>query len=46
MSLFADHNDAWNAWVDQKSPPVRACLHSPTLWRPGLLVEIMVTAVL
>ena len=44
MSDFADHNDAWNEWVDQDSPPVRACLHSPQLWRPGLRVEIMVTA--
>jgi enamine deaminase RidA (YjgF/YER057c/UK114 family) len=46
MSLFADHNEAWNAWVDPKSPPVRACLHSPALWRPGMLVEIMTTAAL
>jgi len=44
MSLFATHNEAWNAWVDAKSPPVRACLHSPQLWAPGLIVEIMVTA--
>jgi enamine deaminase RidA (YjgF/YER057c/UK114 family) len=46
MSLFADHNEAWNAWVDTKNPPVRACLHSPSLWRPGMLVEIMATAAL
>jgi enamine deaminase RidA (YjgF/YER057c/UK114 family) len=44
MNLFAAHNDAWNEWVDPKSPPVRACLLSPQLWRPGLLVEIMATA--
>jgi enamine deaminase RidA (YjgF/YER057c/UK114 family) len=44
MAHFADHNAAWNAWVDPKNPPVRACLHSPSLWQPGLLVEIMVTA--
>jgi len=44
MDDFANHNDAWNEWVDQNSPPVRACLHSPRLWRPGLRVEIMVTA--
>ncbi len=31
MALFADHNEAWNAWVDPKNPPVRACLHSPAL---------------
>jgi enamine deaminase RidA (YjgF/YER057c/UK114 family) len=44
MDDFADHNDAWNEWVDQEHPPVRACLQSPRLWGPGLLVEIMVTA--
>ncbi|HKU97312.1 MAG TPA: RidA family protein [Vineibacter sp.] len=44
MSLFAAHNDAWNTWVDAKNPPARACLLSPQLWRPGMLVEIMVTA--
>jgi enamine deaminase RidA (YjgF/YER057c/UK114 family) len=44
MRLFADHNDAWNEWVDPKNPPARACLLSPQLWRPGMLVEIMVTA--
>jgi len=44
MNDFADHNDAWNEWVDKDNPPVRACLQSPGLWRPGLRVEIMVTA--
>ena len=44
MAHFADHNAVWNAWVDPKNPPVRACLQSPQLWRPGLLVEIMATA--
>jgi enamine deaminase RidA (YjgF/YER057c/UK114 family) len=44
MGLFADHNAVWNAWVDGKNPPVRMCVHSPQLWRPGLLVEIMATA--
>jgi enamine deaminase RidA (YjgF/YER057c/UK114 family) len=44
MSHFAAHNDAWNEWIDPKNPPARACLVSPQLWRPGLLVEIMVTA--
>jgi enamine deaminase RidA (YjgF/YER057c/UK114 family) len=32
---FADHNDAWNAWVDREHPPVRACVQSPRLWAPG-----------
>ena len=44
MALMAAHNNAWNEWVDPDHPPVRACVHSPTLWRPGLLVEIKVTA--
>ncbi len=44
MRLFADHNEAWNEWVDSKNPPARACLVSPQLWQPGMLVEIMVTA--
>ena len=46
MALFADHNAVWNAWVDRNNPPVRACVQSPQLWRPGMLVEIMVTAAL
>jgi enamine deaminase RidA (YjgF/YER057c/UK114 family) len=44
MSLFSAHNEAWNAWVDPENAPVRACLQSPRLWYPGMLVEIMVTA--
>ena len=44
MDDFAAHNDAWNEWVDQDHPPVRACLQSPRLVLPGLRVEIMVTA--
>jgi len=43
MRLFEDHNSAWNAWVDHRNPPVRACVRAD-LWRPGMLVEIMVTA--
>jgi enamine deaminase RidA (YjgF/YER057c/UK114 family) len=44
MSLFAEHNDAWNEWVDPENPPVRACLPASRLFKPGLMVEIMVTA--
>jgi enamine deaminase RidA (YjgF/YER057c/UK114 family) len=44
MKNFAAHNDAWNEWVDPDHAPVRACLVSPQLVLPGLLVEIMVTA--
>ncbi len=43
MRLFAEHNAVWNAWVDRESPPVRACV-AAELWKPGILVESMVTA--
>lgn len=43
MRLFEDHNAVWNEWVDQANPPVRACVGA-ALWRPNMLVEIMVTA--
>ena len=43
MKHFADHNAAWNEWVDAQNPPVRACVEAG-LWKPGMLVEIMVTA--
>jgi enamine deaminase RidA (YjgF/YER057c/UK114 family) len=44
MENFARHNDAWNEWVDADNRPARACLVSPQLWRPNLLVEIMAVA--
>jgi enamine deaminase RidA (YjgF/YER057c/UK114 family) len=43
MRLFEEHNAAWNEWVDATNPPVRACVGA-ALWRPGMLVEVMVTA--
>lgn len=43
MRHFAAHNAAWNEWVDREHPPARACVRAD-LVRPGLLVEIMVTA--
>jgi enamine deaminase RidA (YjgF/YER057c/UK114 family) len=43
MALFEEHNSVWNEWVDRKNPPVRACVGAE-LWRPNMLVEIMVTA--
>lgn len=43
MSHFMAMNSAWNAWVDRKNPPVRACVQA-ALYRPEVLVEIMVTA--
>lgn len=45
MRQFEDHNAVWNAWVDPGNPPVRACL-TTQFWRPGMLVEVMVTAAL
>ena len=44
MKNFAAHNSAWNEWVDLDNAPVRACVVSPQLVLPDLLVEIMVTA--
>ena len=26
MGMFADMNSVWNAWVDPKNPPQRACI--------------------
>jgi enamine deaminase RidA (YjgF/YER057c/UK114 family) len=43
MRLFEAHNSVWNEWVDPENPPVRACVQAD-LWRPNMLVEIMVTA--
>ena len=43
MADFAAHNSVWNEWVDPANAPVRACVGA-TLFRPGLLVEIMVVA--
>jgi enamine deaminase RidA (YjgF/YER057c/UK114 family) len=43
MRLFDDHNEVWNEWVDPQNPPVRAYVRAE-LWRPNMLVEIMVTA--
>lgn len=40
---FEDHNSVWNDWVDRQSAPVRFCVQA-SLWRPNILVEIMVTA--
>ena len=40
---FEEHNSVWNDWVDRQNPPVRACVQA-SLWRPNILVEIMVTA--
>jgi len=36
-------NEAWNAWIDPKNPPTRACV-AVELGSPSTLVEIVVTA--
>jgi enamine deaminase RidA (YjgF/YER057c/UK114 family) len=43
MALFAEMNSVWNAWVDPRNPPARACVRAE-MARPEVLVEIMVTA--
>jgi enamine deaminase RidA (YjgF/YER057c/UK114 family) len=43
MTLFTHHNAAWSERVDAQNPPARACVGAE-LWRPGMLVELMVTA--
>jgi enamine deaminase RidA (YjgF/YER057c/UK114 family) len=43
MKHFTTMNAVWNAWVDPRNPPVRACVRAD-LYRPEVLVEIMVTA--
>ena len=44
MRLFEVHNaTVCNGWVDRQNPPVGACVRAD-LVRPGMLVEIMVTA--
>lgn len=36
-------NEAWNAWIDPKNPPTRACV-AVELGTPQTLVEIVVNA--
>jgi enamine deaminase RidA (YjgF/YER057c/UK114 family) len=40
---FSGMNEVWNAWVDQKNKPTRACVEG-CLARPALRIEIQVTA--
>ena len=44
MKDFQAMNSVWNAWVDPKNPPARACVNAEMAF-PDILVEIMVTAV-
>ena len=43
MRYFAEMNSVWDAWVDQDSPPVRAC-GACALASPDMKVEVMITA--
>lgn len=45
MRHFAEMNEVWDAWVDQDSPPVRAC-GACDLGSPDMKVEIIITAAL
>lgn len=45
MRHFQAMNEVWNGWVDPANQPARACVEA-NLARPGLLVEVMVTAAL
>lgn len=42
MNLYEDFNTVWNAWIDAKNPPARACVRADLI--RNCLVEIMVTA--
>ena len=44
VAQFADLNRAWNAWVDPRMPPARACVQAVPA-QAGALVEMSVTAV-
>jgi enamine deaminase RidA (YjgF/YER057c/UK114 family) len=43
MRHFAEMNSVWDEWVDQASPPARACA-ACDLGHPDLKVEVIVTA--
>ncbi|WP_299921623.1 RidA family protein [uncultured Pelagimonas sp.] len=43
MALFGEMNAVWDAWIDPKNPPARACVEAK-LATPDFLVEVMVTA--
>ena len=45
MRHFAEMNGVWDAWVDQESPPVRAC-GAADLGSPDMKVEVIITAAL
>lgn len=44
MDDFAEMNAVWDAWIDGKEPPARACVESPRLALAKFRVEIQVIA--
>lgn len=44
IANIADMNAVWDAWIDPKNPPARACVEA-RLATPDYLVEVMITAV-
>ena len=44
MDDFAEMNAVWDAWIDGKEPPARACVESPRLAQAKFRVEIQVIA--
>jgi enamine deaminase RidA (YjgF/YER057c/UK114 family) len=44
IAHIADMNAVWDAWIDPKNPPARACVEA-RLATPDYLVEVMITAV-
>jgi len=45
MSLFADMNSVWDAWVEDGYEPARACVEAK-MARENILVELSVVAAL
>lgn len=43
MRFFAEMNAVWDAWVDQESPPARACT-AGDLASPDMKVEVIISA--
>lgn len=44
MGAFEELNAVWDAWVDPRNAPARACVQSPALAAPQFNVEIAVIA--
>ncbi len=44
IETVGEMNAVWDAWIDPKNPPARACVESK-LVTPDFLVEVMIVAV-